>query len=117
MRGSKSNACSAALPESSADCAAGQRRRNAVVEISPGLKRKHEWSHGLLGRDCFKRGGGVKGLGVLWWLDSLYERGGLAFTTLVELYRTAFRDYSWPDAFRYKADGAWQDVSSADAQV
>jgi long-chain acyl-CoA synthetase len=41
----------------------------------------------------------------------------LAITTLVELYRTAFRDQPRPDAFRYKAEGVWHDVSSADAQL
>ncbi len=40
----------------------------------------------------------------------------MAFTTLVELYRAAFRDHPRPDAFRHKVSGAWQDVSSADAQ-
>jgi long-chain acyl-CoA synthetase len=36
-------------------------------------------------------------------------------TTLVELYRTAFADLPRPDAFRYKADGQWRDVSSKEA--
>ena len=35
--------------------------------------------------------------------------------TLVELYRTAFTQQPRPDAFRFKANGAWQDVSSAAA--
>jgi long-chain acyl-CoA synthetase len=32
--------------------------------------------------------------------------------TLVELYRTAFTQMPRPDAFRFKKDGAWHDVSS-----
>src|SRR5262245_4223851 len=35
--------------------------------------------------------------------------------TLVELYRTAFTQMPRRDAFRFKAGGAWQDVSSAAA--
>jgi long-chain acyl-CoA synthetase len=35
--------------------------------------------------------------------------------TLVELYRTAFIQQPRRDAFRFKANGAWQDVSSASA--
>ena len=37
--------------------------------------------------------------------------------TLVELYRTAFEQHPRPDAFRTRRNGAWQDVSSADAQA
>jgi len=37
--------------------------------------------------------------------------------TLVELYRTAFAQHPRPDAFRSKRDGAWHDVSSAEAQA
>lgn len=40
----------------------------------------------------------------------------MAFTTLVESYRAAFRDHPRSDAFRHKVSGAWLDVSSADAQ-
>ena len=36
--------------------------------------------------------------------------------TLVELYRTAFTQSPRPDAFRFKASGGWNDVSSAAAQ-
>ncbi len=36
--------------------------------------------------------------------------------TLVELYRKAFAERPRPDAFRYKADGLWHDVSSGEAQ-
>jgi long-chain acyl-CoA synthetase len=39
----------------------------------------------------------------------------MSFTTLVELYREAFRAHPKPDAFRHKANGAWIDVSSAEA--
>jgi long-chain acyl-CoA synthetase len=39
----------------------------------------------------------------------------MAFRTLVELYREAFRDRPRPDAFRIKSGGAWRDVSSAEA--
>src|SRR5688572_8898528 len=35
--------------------------------------------------------------------------------TLVELYRTAFTQQPRRDAFRFKANGAWNDVSSASA--
>ena len=35
--------------------------------------------------------------------------------TLVELYRTAFTQQPRRDAFRFKANGAWHDVSSASA--
>src|SRR5882672_2702430 len=42
--------------------------------------------------------------------------GPLSFTTLVELYRRAFADLPRPDAFRHRVDGAWRDVSSAEAQ-
>ena len=41
----------------------------------------------------------------------------MAFTTLVELYRVVFRDHPRPDAFRYKGEGSWHDVSSAAAQL
>jgi long-chain acyl-CoA synthetase len=40
----------------------------------------------------------------------------MAFTTLVELYREAFGAHPKPDAFRHKSDGAWKDVSSAEAR-
>ena len=40
----------------------------------------------------------------------------MPFTTLVELYREAFRAHPKPNAFRHKVDGAWRDVSSAEAQ-
>ena len=40
----------------------------------------------------------------------------MPFTTLVELYREAFRAHPKPNAFRRKVDGAWRDVSSAEAQ-
>jgi len=39
----------------------------------------------------------------------------MPFTTLVELYREAFRAHPKPNAFRHKVDGAWRDVSSAEA--
>ncbi len=40
----------------------------------------------------------------------------MAYRTLVELYREAFRTRPRPDAFRYKVGETWKDVSSADAQ-
>ncbi len=40
----------------------------------------------------------------------------MPFTTLVELYREAFRAFPKPDAFRHKADDTWYDTSSAEAQ-
>ena len=40
----------------------------------------------------------------------------MAFTTLVELYRSAFGEHPRPDAFRHKVSGQWRDVSSADAR-
>ncbi|MEP7029260.1 MAG: long-chain fatty acid--CoA ligase, partial [Candidatus Eisenbacteria bacterium] len=40
----------------------------------------------------------------------------MAFTTLVELYRAAFREHPRADAFRRKIAGDWVDVSSAEAQ-
>ena len=40
----------------------------------------------------------------------------MAFTTLVELYREAFGAHPKPDAFRHKVDGAWKNVSSAEAR-
>jgi len=39
----------------------------------------------------------------------------MPFTTLVELYREAFRAHPKPNAFRHKVGGAWRDVSSAEA--
>jgi long-chain acyl-CoA synthetase len=42
--------------------------------------------------------------------------GAMPLTTLVELYREAFRAHPKPDAFRFKQHGAWQDLSSAEAQ-
>ncbi len=41
----------------------------------------------------------------------------MPFTTLVELYRRAFAEHPRPDAFRHRVDGAWRDVSSAEAQA
>jgi long-chain acyl-CoA synthetase len=40
----------------------------------------------------------------------------MPISTLVQLYREAFRAHPKPDAFRHKVDGAWIDVSSRAAQ-